>query len=218
MALAIFDLDETLLAGDSDHAWGEFLIEKGLVEAEAHRSANDSFYKAYKEGGLDIVAYLKFVLAPTKGMEAGKLQDLQNEFLSSKVEPMITQGGLKALARHRERGDTLMIITATNDLVTAPIAHRLGITELLASQAQMREGRPTGDIEGIPCFKEGKVKRLRNWLMERRESLEGSTFYSDSHNDIPLLQAVETAVAVDPDSKLEKFAKESGWEITSFRP
>jgi HAD superfamily hydrolase (TIGR01490 family) len=218
VALAIFDLDETLLAGDSDHAWGEFLIEKGLVEAAAHRSANDAFYKAYKEGGLDILAYLKFVLAPTKGMEAARLLELQSEFLSSKVEPMITQGGLKALAQHRERGDTLMIITATNDLVTAPIARHLGVRELLASQAQFRDGRPTGEIEGIPCFKEGKVARLRQWLMEHMESLKGSTFYSDSHNDIPLLETVETAVAVDPDPKLAAFAKEQEWRIMSFRP
>lgn len=217
MSLAIFDLDETLLSGDSDHAWGEFVAEKGVVDAASYRLENDRFYQDYRQGSLDVMAYLRFVLRPLIGMSMDKIGILQEEFMRTKIEPMIAIHALDLIQRHREKGDTLVIITATNQLITAPIAKRMGVENLLAAQVEMAEGKVTGKVTGIPTFREGKVKRLQAWLEETGGTLEGSVFYSDSHNDLPLLEFVQRPVAVDPDAELRKIAAERGWEIISLR-
>ncbi|RBW48149.1 HAD family hydrolase [Marinobacter sp. F3R11] len=217
MTLAIFDLDNTLLAGDSDHAWGEFLVEEGIVDAETYRKANDRFYQEYLNGEMDILNYLEFALQPlsTHGMD--ELLEWRNVFMDKKVRPMMQQKADELLKRHRERGHTLMIITATNRFVTEPIAEALGIEHLIATDPEMIDGRYTGAVAGTPSFQEGKVTRLADWLTANGESLDGSWFYSDSHNDLPLLEKVSNPIAVDPDPKLEKHARKQGWQVISLR-
>ena len=217
MALAIFDLDETLLTGDSDHVWGQYIVEKGLVDKQLYGAENDRFYGHYKAGTLDIFAYLQFVLRPLAGMTLGEIEALQKDYLAQKIEPLITAKALALLQWHRERGDTLLMITATNELITAPIARRLGVPNLIACQVEFEGGRVTGKPKGVPSFREGKVTRLKAWLEETGMPLEGSCFYSDSRNDLPLLEFVQRPVAVDPDPELKKAALERGWEIISLR-
>lgn len=217
MPLAIFDLDNTLLAGDSDHAWGEFACELGLVDAASFGQRNDAFYQDYLEGQLDIQAYLRHALAPVANQPVEQAARWHRQFMTEKVEPMILSAGLDLIERHRQRGDTLMIITATNRFITAPIAERLGVEHLLACDVEIRDGRYTGEPLGMPTYAEGKVLVLRDWLARTGHSLDGSCFYSDSHNDIPLLEAVERAVAVDPDPRLRAHAKSQGWDIISLR-
>jgi len=218
MALAIFDLDNTLLADDSDHLWGEFVIEKGIVDAEAHKRQNDRFYEDYCRGQLDIHAYQRFALAPLVGRDPDELARWHEEFMQRYIEPIILPKGLLALEKHRQAGDTLMIITATNAFVTRPIARRLGVDILLATEPETDEnGRYTGEIIGTPTFRQGKVERLNQWLREHDQPLAGSWFYSDSHNDIPLLETVDNPVAVDPDDTLRAHAEKQGWPVMSFR-
>jgi HAD superfamily hydrolase (TIGR01490 family) len=217
MSLAIFDLDETLLAADSDHVWGKFIVEKGLVDAQAYGRQNDLFYQDYKAGRLDMHAYMEFVLRPLAGMAVGRLKELQEEYLLSKVEGLILPKAVDLLDWHRKNGDELLIITATNDIVTAPIAARLGVKNLIATHAEIAGGRVTGKVAGVPSFREGKVTRLNEWLEKSGMPLEGSCFYSDSHNDLPLLEFVQRPVAVDPDPKLREIAEKRGWEIISLR-
>ena len=218
MALAIFDLDNTLLGGDSDHLWGEFVIEKGLVDPAAHKRQNDRFYQDYCNGTLDIHAYQRFALAPLVGRDPHELAQWHREFMVRYIEPIILPKGLATLENHRQAGDTLMIITATNAFVTRPIAERLGVPHLLATEpARDDEGRYTGDIVGTPTFQQGKVERLQEWLRQHDETLQGSWFYSDSHNDIPLLEAVDHPIAVDPDDRLRRHAQQQDWPIISFR-
>lgn len=217
MALAIFDLDNTLLGGDSDHAWGEFLCRRGLVDDAAYRAANDRFYAAYQAGTLDIRAYLAFALQPLVGEDPATLTAWHAEFMTAHIEPMLLPKAEALLARHRRQGDTLLIITATNRFVTGPIADRLGVDALLATDPAMVDGRYTGDVDGTPCFREGKVTRLHAWLDEHGHSLNGSWFYSDSHNDLPLLETVAHPVAVDPDPELTRIAGQRGWPVISLR-
>ena len=217
MALAIFDLDNTLLGGDSDHAWGEFACELGLVEADSFGRANDAFYQDYLAGELDIHAYLRHALSPIANQPRERIDAWHRQFMEEKIEPMILPGGLALIERHRQAGDQLLIITATNRFITGPIAERLGIPELLACEGEIVDGRYTGEPTGIPSYAEGKVTRLEQWLKERGMTLAGSVFYSDSHNDIPLLDVVETAVAVDPDHRLAEHARQRGWDIISLR-
>lgn len=217
MALAIFDLDNTLIAGDSDHLWGDFLVEEGIVDGVHYKATNDRFYSDYVNGRLDIHAYLRFALKVLADHSVEMLYALRERFLAEKIEPILLPRAFTLLDEHRQRGDTLLIITATNDFVTMPIARRLGITSLLATRAAMRGGRYTGDVAGLPCYREGKVVRLQEWLEETGHTLDGSSFYSDSHNDLPLLETVARAVAVDPDPVLEQAARERGWPITSLR-
>lgn len=218
MALAIFDLDNTLLAGDSDHLWGEFVIEKGIVDAETHRRQNDQFYQDYCAGKLDIYAYQRFALAPLVGRNPEVLAQWHQEFMQRYIEPIILPMGEAAIAKHQDQGDTLMIITATNTFVTGPIAKRLGVKILLGTEPEVDDkGFYTGNIVDIPTFQAGKVKRLEQWMQENGADLSGSWFYSDSHNDIPLLEKVDYPIAVDPDEKLRTHAAQKGWEITSFR-
>jgi len=217
LTLAIFDLDNTLLAGDSDHAWGEFLVEEGIVDAETYRKANDRFYQEYLNGEMDILNYLGFALQPlsTHGMD--ELLEWRAAFMAKKVRPMMQHKANELLNWHRERGHTLMIITATNRFVTEPIAEALGIEHLIATDPEMINGRYTGAVAGTPSFQEGKVTRLTDWLTAHGKSLDGAWFYSDSHNDLPLLEKVENPVAVDPDPKLEKYANKKGWQVISLR-
>lgn len=217
MSLAIFDLDNTLLNGDSDHAWGEFLCEKGIVDSEQYSQANDYFYQQYKAGTLDIYEFLEFALKPLADHDAKTLQQLHQQFMQEKIAPMMLEKSATLLQKHRDQGDFLLIITATNRFVTGPIAEQLGIDDILATEPEQIDGEYTGKISGTPCFQHGKVERLNSWLENNQHSLENSYFYSDSINDKPLLDLVTNPVAVDPDELLEQAAKANGWPIISLR-
>ncbi|MCX4027471.1 HAD family hydrolase [Endozoicomonas sp. SM1973] len=217
MALAIFDLDNTLLGGDSDHAWGEFLVEQGIVNATAYKQANDYYYQAYLNGNLDINAFLQFSLKPLSQHSTEQLNKWHQQFMQEKIEPLMLSKATSLLNDHRSNGDYLLIITATNAFVTSPIAERLGVDHLLATTPEFINGRYTGQVSGTPCFQAGKVKRLHNWLTATNHSLDGSYFYSDSHNDLPLLEEVDNPVAVDPDDTLREVAQSKGWPIISLR-
>lgn len=217
MTLAIFDLDNTLIAGDSDHLWGDYLVEQGIVDEEHYKTTNDQFYHDYQNGQLDIHAYLRFTLKVLADNPVDQLERWRRSFLDDKIAPIMLPAARALLDKHRARGDFLLIITATNDFVTRPIAEWLGVDHLLATVAGFNHGRYTGDVSGIPCYRQGKVERLHAWLRETGHTLDGSWFYSDSHNDLPLLQHVDNPVAVDPDPTLEREAKEQGWPVISLR-
>ncbi|WP_280563154.1 HAD family hydrolase [Chromohalobacter sp. 48-RD10] len=217
MSLAIFDLDNTLLDLDSDHAWGEFLIEQGAVDATTYRNANERFYQDYKSGDLDIMEYLALALQPLAENTPEQLAAWHQQFMASKIEPHILTRGEELLARHRAKGDRLLIITATNRFITGPIAERLGVDDLIAVDPEIQAGHYTGRVVGTPSFREGKVTRLETWLAEEDATLEGACFYSDSHNDLPLLERVDQPVAVDPDAALREAAEQRGWRIISLR-
>ncbi|TDO03495.1 MULTISPECIES: HAD family hydrolase [Halomonas] len=217
MSLAIFDLDNTLLSTDSDHAWGEFLLEQGAVDPLAYREANDRFLADYQAGTLDIQAFLDVALRPLAEHSPEQLAAWHQQFMASKIEPHILVKGEELVARHRARGDTLLMITATNRFITGPIAERLGIDELIAVEPEMVDGRYTGRSTGIPSYREGKVQRLEEWLADKELTLDDSWFYSDSHNDLALLEQVDHPVAVDPDPSLREVAEARGWKIISLR-
>ncbi len=217
MRLALFDLDNTLLAGDSDHAWGDYLCERGILDGIAYKARNDEFYQDYLAGRLNIQDYLNFSLEILGRTEMVQLDQWHREFMRDCVEPIILPKAEALLAEHRAAGDKLLIITATNRFVTAPIAERLGVETLLATECEMADGRYTGRTTDVPCFREGKVTRLARWLEETGFSLEDSSFYSDSLNDLPLLEQVSHPVAVDPDPKLRAEAEQRGWPVISLR-
>ncbi|CAM3455397.1 HAD family hydrolase [Halomonas casei] len=217
MSLAIFDLDNTLLSTDSDHAWGEFLLEQGVVDPIAYREANERFMADYNAGKLDMAAFLEVALKPLADNLPEQLSAWHQQFMVSKIEPHILPKAEELLARHRTQGDTLLIITATNRFITAPIAERLGVDNLIAVNPEVKEGRYTGRVSGIPSFREGKVTRLNQWLEHQDISMDGAWFYSDSHNDLPLLEKVDHPVAVDPDDTLRQVAEERQWRIMSLR-
>ena len=217
MALAIFDLDNTLIAGDSDHSWGEFLVSEQLVDAQQFKKTNDQFYADYVAGSLDIFAYLEFSLQPLTKMSMTELTELHKRFMQQVIAPMQLAKARALLQQHRDAGDRLLIITSTNRFIVEPICHSLGVTEILATDAQIVDGRYSGKVEGVPTYKEGKVVRLNAWLKEQGETLKGSLFYSDSINDLPLLLEVDRAVAVDPCPALQAIAEEKHWQIISLR-
>ncbi|WP_067983752.1 HAD family hydrolase [Neptuniibacter pectenicola] len=217
MSLAIFDLDNTLLGGDSDHAWGEFLCEKGIVDSDEYRRANDYFYEQYKNGGLDIYEFLNFALRPLTKLDTTQLNTLHQQFMAEKIEPIILPKALELLKNHKARGDYLLIITATNHFVTGPIAKRLGVDAIIATDPEVIDGQYTGKVAGIPCFQAGKVTRLHEWLSTSPHSLDNSYFYSDSHNDLPLLELVTNPIAVNPDEILEAHANEHLWPVLDLR-
>lgn len=217
MSLAIFDLDNTLLAGDSDHSWGQFMVEKGIVDSENFNQQNDAFYRSYQAGTLDMDAYVAFALSPVIGMSKASRDALRDEFMQAKIEPLLLPKALELIAKHRSNGDTLMIITATNYFITEPIAKRLGIDLLLATNPETINDKFTGRIVGTPCFQDGKVTRLQQWLDDNNENLQDSFFYSDSFNDLPLLKRVSYPYAVDPDETLTTYARENNWPIISLR-
>lgn len=218
VALAIFDLDNTLLAGDSDYLWGTFLCDQGIVDRNLYEQENRRFYEEYKQGRLDIMEFLKFSLYPLSQHPLETLQQWHQQFMRRYIDPLITQEALALVDEHRRKGDLLMIITATNAFVTAPIAERFGINHLIATEPGIKEGRYTGEVAGEPSFQQGKVKRLDEWLQQHQQSLDGSWFYSDSHNDLPLLEQVEHPVAVNPDELLEQRARQQGWPIIKLHP
>jgi len=217
VTLAIFDLDNTLIGGDSDHAWGEFVAEEGLVAPDIHRQQNDRFYEDYKNGCLDMEAYLAFALSPIVGRDSAELKALHERFMDSKIKPLLLPKAQALLDSHRERGHFLLIITATNRFITDPIATLLGVDDMLATEPECVDGMYTGRMVGVPCFQDGKVTRLKAWLEEHPHVLEGSYFYSDSHNDLPLLEQVDNPVAVDADERLQALAESRGWQWMSLR-
>lgn len=217
MSLAIFDLDNTLLAGDSDYLWGQFLVEKGIVDRGFYEEANARFYEHYRKGNLDIAQFLQFALKPLADNEPEALYAWRELFIEEKIRPILLPAARALIEEHREAGDLLIVITATNRFVTEPIVRLYGIEQLIATTPEFRDGRYTGRFEGTPCFQDGKVKRLDAWLSENDHSLEDSWFYSDSHNDLPLLSRVANPVAVDPDETLAGIAAEKGWPIISLR-
>lgn len=217
MTLAIFDLDNTLIAGDSDHSFGEYLADIGWVDPEQSRLANDRFYQQYKEGTLDIYEYSAFALAPLVGKSPDQLQRLQADFLAEKIAQMELPKARALIEDHRQQGHDLLIITATNRFVTSPIARWLGIEEMLATEPEIIDGHYTGKVVDTPCFQEGKVTRLNQWLESYQGQFNGAYFYSDSFNDLPLLNRVDQPVAVDPDDVLRSHAEQAGWPVISLR-
>jgi HAD superfamily hydrolase (TIGR01490 family) len=217
VTLAIFDLDNTLIGGDSDHLWGQFVHEQGLVDGDNFAAQADAFYSDYEAGQLDIDAYLRFALSPLKDRSVEEAAKWHRQFMQEKIDSIMLPRAEKLVQEHRARGDQLLIITATNAFITRPIAQRMGIEELIACEAEVVDGVYTGEPIGIPSFQQGKVTRLNTWMDEHNAVLDGAWFYSDSHNDLPLLEIVDNPVAVDPDAKLDARARELGWQVMSLR-
>lgn len=220
MELVLFDLDNTLLAGDSDFAWAQFLITRGVLDREIFEARNLRFYEQYKAGTLDIFEFLDFQLAPLARHSRGQLDAWHRDFMAECIRPMITPAALALVQRHLDRGHLMAVVTATNSFVTGPIARELGIPHLVATIPAQEKGVFTGKPRGMPAFKAGKIERVDAWLESLGlflGSFERTWFYSDSHNDLPLLQRVDKPVAVDPDETLWAHAQAKGWEIISLR-
>ncbi|MFK5986492.1 MAG: HAD family hydrolase [Pseudomonadota bacterium] len=218
MNLAIFDLDNTLLADDSDFLWGQFLVKKNLVDGEYYALKNHFFYDEYKKGKLNINEFLQFSLKPLAELGFTQLQSLHKEFMHTEIIPIITDQAKQKVKQHKEQGDYLLIISATNLFVTEPIAKYLGMDDIIATTPEKINGEYTGKVAGIPSFQEGKIIRLQQWLEAHPElSLIDSYFYSDSINDLPLLEQVTYPIVVDPDDKLKQQAESRNWEIISLR-
>lgn len=217
MSLAIFDLDNTLISDDSDYLWGKFLVDQGIVDKNQYEEANSRFFEDYKQGSLDIVEFLRFSLAPLANHEPNQLYKWRTQFIDEIIKPIQLKPAIRWINKHRFKGDTVLVISATNRFITEPIVKLFGIDYLLATTPEFIEGRYTGKFEGIPCFQEGKVELLNEWLKDSTETLKDSWFYSDSHNDLSLLNLVDNPVAVDPDEKLHEHARQKNWSIISFR-
>ena len=217
MALAIFDLDNTLINGDSDHAWGDFLCDKGIVDPEVYRNANDYFYQQYIDGSMNADEFLKFSLKPLRDNSMAQLQQWHSEFMQQKILPMMLHKAQQKLAMHREQGDYILIITATNLFVTQPIAKYLAVDDIIATAPEIIKGEYTGNYVGTACFQKGKTTLLKQWLEDSPHDLIGSYFYSDSRNDLPLLEIVDHPIAVDADAYLTEVATAKGWPMISFR-
>jgi len=217
VSLAIFDLDNTLIADDSDYLWGQFLVDQGIVDKDYYEKANDKFYQDYQQGQLDIKEFLDFSLQPLSEYEPELLYQWRDKFIEKIIQPILLKPAQELINKHRAQGDTLLVITATNRFVTEKIVALYGIDNLLATTPEFKNGRYTGKIEDVPCFQEGKVQLLEDWLRITQENLEGSYFYSDSHNDLPLLNKVDYPIAVDPDDTLRKTAEKKNWSIISLR-
>lgn len=217
MSLALFDLDNTLLAGDSDYLWGRFLAAEGVVDGDHYERENQRYYDLYRAGELDIDEFLAFSLRPLAENPPQRLAALRLAFIEQAIRPIVTPAASALIERHRRQGDTLVIITATNRFVTAPIAELLDIPHLLATEPEMVGGRYTGRVSGAPCFQHGKLTHLQDWMAARDLDLRDSWFYSDSHNDLPLLERVSHPVVVDPDDKLARVAEARRWPALSLR-
>ncbi len=217
MPLALFDLDNTLLAGDSDYAWGEFLVHENKVDPDHYARMNEQFYEDYQQGKLDIFEYLRFALAPLAALEPQELVDLHHKFMNEVVSKMWLPAAEALVEKHRAAGDQLMVISATNRFIVEPICHRFGISEIIATEPEQQDGRYTGRVAGVPSYQQGKVTRLQQWLEEKGETLAGSHFYSDSINDLPLLKVVDQAVVVNPDELLLAEATQRGWPVLDLR-
>lgn len=220
MNLALFDLDNTLLAGDSDHAWGQFLCDRGVVDRHEYEARNNEFYGHYKAGTLDNDAFLAFVLAPLARLSRAELDALHADFMRDCIAGMMLPAAQRLVRRHLDAGDLVAIVTATNAFVTGPIARAFGVCHLIATIPAQENGRFTGRPRGIPAFREGKVARVELWLESLAlhwSSFASSHFYSDSLNDLPLLAKVSHPVAVDPDPTLKAHAEGAGWPVLSLR-
>jgi HAD superfamily hydrolase (TIGR01490 family) len=220
MDLALFDLDNTLLACDSDYEWGQFLVDRGVLERGAYEAQNAAFYEQYKAGTLDIHEFLGFALRPLADHEPADLERWHAEFMDKRIRPAIGARARALVRQHLEAGDLCAVVTATNSFVTAPIAREFGVPNLVATDPESVGGRYTGRVAGTPCFREGKIVRVKGWLAARNRALEDfprSSFYSDSHNDLPLLALVSRPVAVDPDPTLADEAGRRGWPVISLR-
>ncbi|MDE2145861.1 MAG: HAD family hydrolase [Burkholderiales bacterium] len=220
MNLALFDLDGTLIPKDSDHAFGEFLVERGWADAEGFRRRNDAFYEDYLAGRLDMAAYVAFATAPWRSRSAAEQSQARAEFVEQVVRPMLPPAAVALVERHRRAGDLLAIVTATNEFVTRPIATLLGVEVLIATELERDgQGRVTGAIRGVPAFREGKIVRVQQWLQGQGRALADfacSTFYSDSINDLPLLECVSRAVATNPGPALARIAQARGWPVLNL--
>jgi len=219
LELALFDLDNTLLSGDSDYEWAQFLIERGVLERAEYEAKNDRFFLQYETGRLDILEFLEFQLAPLARYPREKLDEWHGEFMRTKIEPMIRAKGMELVQRHLRDKHLCAIVTSTNAFITAPIAREFGVAHLLATELEVKDGRFTGKPSGTPCFREGKVTRLAEWLADQGRTLASFTaiwFYSDSQNDLPLLEHVTHPVAVDPDDVLRREAGKRGWQVISL--
>ena len=220
MNLALFDLDNTLLAGDSDYEWAQFLIEQDVVDPEVYKAGNDRFYRQYMDGTLDIHEFLDFQLAPLARHPREQLEDWRVRFMAAKIRPIMLDKARDLLRHHGSRGDLCAIITATNSFITRPIAEEFGVPNLIATEPEVKDGRFTGKSAGVPCFREGKPRRVEEWLLgqgRRLDEFAESLFFSDSRNDVPLLEMVNRPVAVDPDPVLADTARRRGWTIMSLR-
>ncbi|MDR2261570.1 MAG: HAD-IB family hydrolase [Azoarcus sp.] len=220
MELALFDLDNTLLAGDSDVAWTQFLIEEGVLDDDAQGKRNDIFYEQYKSGTLDIHEFLDFQLAPLTRYPRARLDAWHREYMARHIRPMIHPAARARVDEHLRRGALTALVTATNSFVTGPIAREFGIAHLIATIPAQENGVFTGKPRGIPAYQAGKVARVESWLESLGLNLacfEQSWFYSDSHNDLPLLQRVTHPVAVDPDDILHEYARVHGWQVLTLR-
>jgi len=218
--LTLFDLDNTLLAGDSDYEWGQFLIDRGILDRADYEAQNAAYFEQYKAGTLDIHEYLGFALGPLAAHGADELGCWHAQFMQARILPMITPAARAIVHRHLDAGDLCAIVTATNSFVTAPIAREFGVPHLVATEPESAEGRFTGRVLGTPCFREGKIRRVDEWLAalgHRFGDFTESVFYSDSHNDLPLLERVSRPVAVDPDALLAAEAGRRGWQVLSLR-
>lgn len=220
MRLVLFDLDNTLLAGDSDYEWGQFLIDRGVLDRETYEAQNRAYYDQYAAGTLDIHEYLGFALRPLARHTPQELDRWHADFMRLRIRPMIGAQARELVRGHLDAGDLCAIITATNSFVTAPIAREFAVPHLIATDPESRDGRFTGRVAGVPCFRDGKVRRLEAWLAgigRRLGDFRESLFYSDSHNDLPLLERVTRPIAVDPDEKLSAEAARRGWAVISLR-
>ncbi len=217
MNLALFDLDYTLLNGDSDHAWGQFLVDAGVVDGEVFKKKNDAFWAQYKAGTLNVHEYLAFALAMIAGKTPAELKPLHDRYMAEKIEPMVTEAALALVNRHKD--DLCAVVTATNSFITEPVAARFGVPHLIACVAEIADGRYTGKVSGLPSFREGKVMRVEQWLATMGKKLsdfERCYFYSDSLNDLPLLSVVSHPIAVNPDATLREHALTQGWPILAL--
>ena len=217
MGLALFDLDNTLIAGDSDYLWGCFLVEQGIVDGTHYERENRRFYDQYRVGELDIYEFLDFQLRPLAEHGLASLQQWRKQYVEEKISPILLPKAHELIDRHRQQGDTLVVITATNRFITAPIVELYDIPHLLATEPELQDEQYTGKVAGTPCFQDGKVERRGDWLADNQQSLDNSWFYSDSHNDLPLLNKVTHPVAVDPDEILEQHARDHDWPVISLR-
>lgn len=220
MNLALFDLDNTLLAGDSDYNWSLFLIEEGLLDAKTHHDRNEQFYLDYKNGNLDIYKFLEFQLKPLSQHPRAFLDELHQKYMQRTIKPMMTTKAQALVDQHKAQGDLCLVITATNSFVTRPIARAYGIEHLIGTDPEEMDGQFTGGVAGVPSFQDGKVTRLNQWLEARGQQLSDfpiSYFYSDSHNDLPLMKLVTNPIAVDADATLRAYAHEHSWPQISLR-
>jgi len=218
MPLAIFDLDNTLIGGDSDYLWGEFLCDEGIItDRESFQKMNDYFYHQYEIGELDIYAWAEFSFKVLSEHSFDKLNQLRKDFMETKIRPIFLEKAQNCIDNHKKNGDSVLVITASNTFVTQPIVEMYGIEHLLATEPEFVSGRFTGKVSGIPCFQSGKIDNLMPWLETNNENLIGSYFYSDSHNDLPLLELVDNPVAINGDPILMAAANENGWTNLDWR-